>query len=107
MFAPIGYSASIFWYLLTMPKITVTQTGSDLFTVNVSDERGITVHKVRLSALDQRRLAPEADPARLVEESFRFLLEREPKEAILRTFDLPVIGRYFPEYDEEIKSRIG
>jgi hypothetical protein len=89
-----------------MPEITVTQTGSDLFTVNVTDERGETVHRVRLSVVDHRRLAPEAEPTRLVEESFRFLLEREPKEAILRTFDLPIIGRYFPEYDEEIKSRI-
>ena len=89
-----------------MAEITVTQTGSDLFTVNVTDKSGETVHKVRLSAVDHRRLAPEAEPARLVEESFRFLLEREPKEAILRTFDLPIIGRYFPEYDEEIRSRI-
>jgi len=34
-----------------------------------------------------------------VRESFRFLLEREPKESILREFDLSVIKRYFPDYD--------
>ena len=34
--------------------------------------------------------------------SFRFLLARESKELILRTFDLPVIGRYFPEYERDI-----
>lgn len=38
----------------------------------------------------------------LVEASFAFLLEREPKESILREFDLTVIGRYFPEYEQEI-----
>jgi hypothetical protein len=89
-----------------MAEIAVIQTGTDLFTVNVTDSTGTTVHKVRVSAVDLRRLAPDVEPAVLVEESFRFLLEREPKEAILRTFDLPVIGRYFPEYEEEIRSRI-
>jgi hypothetical protein len=27
-----------------------------------------------------------------------FLLDREPKESILRSFDLEVIGRYFADY---------
>src|SRR5439155_312918 len=35
----------------------------------------------------------------LVRRSFVFLLEREPATSILRTFDLSVISRYFPEYD--------
>jgi hypothetical protein len=43
----------------------------------------------------------------LVEESFRFLLEREPQGSIMRRFDLQVIGRYFPEYSEEIGKRLG
>jgi hypothetical protein len=89
-----------------MPEITVSQTGSDLFTVTVNDGTSATVHTVRLSEADHRRIAPGTDGARLVEESFRFLLEREPKESILRTFDLTVIRRYFPEYDEEIRSRV-
>ena len=42
-----------------------------------------------------------------VEESFAFLLEREPRESILRRFDLPVIGRYFPEYEVEVRRRLG
>jgi hypothetical protein len=53
------------------------------------------------------RLDPGAgEPTRLVRASFAFLLEREPKEAILRSFDLPVIGRYFPEYQDEIRRRL-
>jgi hypothetical protein len=38
----------------------------------------------------------------LVSRSFDFLLEREPAESILRSFDLSVIERYFPEYDRLI-----
>ena len=30
----------------------------------------------------------------------RFLLDREPKESILATFDMRVIRRYFPEFDD-------
>jgi hypothetical protein len=35
--------------------------------------------------------------------SFRFLLAREPKESILRSFGLSTIVRYFPEFEREIK----
>ena len=41
-------------------------------------------------------------PAELVEKSFEFLLAREPKESILREFNLRVISNYFPEYEQEI-----
>ncbi|MCK7475459.1 MAG: hypothetical protein MZV49_22785 [Rhodopseudomonas palustris] len=38
---------------------------------------------------------------RCVEAAFRFLLAREPKEAILRDFDVAVISRYFPEFEAQ------
>jgi hypothetical protein len=41
-----------------------------------------------------------------VEESFAFLLEREPKESIMREFDLTVIARYFPDFEQEIGHRL-
>ncbi|HET7520901.1 MAG TPA: hypothetical protein VFK61_05095 [Candidatus Limnocylindria bacterium] len=44
-------------------------------------------------------------PDRLVEESFRFLLEREPRESILRHFELSVISQYFPEWREAMQGR--
>ena len=37
---------------------------------------------------------------------FDFLLTREPRESILRRFDLPVIGRYFPDWEAEVASRL-
>ena len=43
----------------------------------------------------------------LVEKSFEFLLERESNTSILRSFDLPVIQRYFPEYERTIGERLG
>jgi hypothetical protein len=66
-----------------------------------------TLHRVELEEADRKRLAGEQISAeRLIEESFRFLLEREPNTSILSKFDLPVIGRYFPEYEQEIRRRL-
>jgi hypothetical protein len=41
-------------------------------------------------------------PERCIEAAFRFLLDREPKESILRRFDITVISRYFPEFEREL-----
>jgi hypothetical protein len=41
-----------------------------------------------------------------VRASFEFLLAHEPRESILRSFELPVIGRYFPEWQDEIRRRL-
>jgi hypothetical protein len=40
----------------------------------------------------------------LVQKSFEFLLERESNTSILRSFDLPVIQRYFSEYERTISQ---
>ena len=37
-----------------------------------------------------------------LEAAFRFLLDREPKESILSRFDVTVISRYFPEFEQEL-----
>ena len=46
-----------------------------------------------------------ADPVALLTASFAYLLEREPREAILGQFDLADIERYFPAYPREIGAR--
>ena len=77
------------------------------FQVTVKDRRSETHHRVTLREADYQRLAGgEASPGELVTESFRFLLEREPKESILRSFDLTLIGRYFPDYERLIQKRV-
>ena len=75
-------------------------------TVRLADEnRGSTNHEVTVSTADFARLAPGAhDPSALVRRSFAFLLEHEPKESVLRRFDLAVISRYFPDYEAEIRG---
>jgi hypothetical protein len=62
-----------------------------------------TRHRVAVAPADLDRLAPGAtDPTDLVRRSFAFLLERESPQSILRSFELPDIARYFPEYEAEI-----
>ena len=62
-----------------------------------------TKHRVRVTPDDLRQFAGEkVSVQQLLEASFRFLLERESNTSILSSFDLPVIGRYFPEYEKEI-----
>ena len=93
-----------------MADIQVTkseQEGGYECQVTVREGRSETRHRVTLREADYQRLAGgKATPEELVVESFRFLLEREPKEAILRSFDLTVIGRYFPEYERVIGKRL-
>ena len=74
--------------------------------VTVGDDPGATRHEVTVGRDLLARLRPgEDDPQALVRDSFAFLLVREPRESILRSFDLPVIGRYFPEWEAEIRQR--
>jgi len=82
--------------------ISVEPIDDTTFRVTV-EGRTTTTHTVTLSPsyyekLTARRVTPEV----LVEKSFEFLLERESNASILRSFDLPVIGRYFPEYERTI-----
>jgi hypothetical protein len=75
--------------------------------VTVGDDPGATTHEVAVSAATLASLAPgTADPEALVRASFEFLLEREPRESILRRFDLMVIRRYFPDWEGEIRRRL-
>ena len=70
----------------------------------ITVEKGTTTtHRVRVSPADLIRFAgPGVSTAKLLEASFRFLLEREPNTSILSSFHLPVIQRYFPEYEKEL-----
>jgi len=49
----------------------------------------------------QKYIARASTPERCVEAAFRFLLDREPKEAILARFDITLIASYFPEFSRE------
>lgn len=75
--------------------------------VRVGTDRDATRHNVLVSHDDLASLAPgHYDPHELVAASFVFLLEREPRESILRQFELPVIERYFPGYETQIRHQM-
>ena len=79
-----------------------------LCDVIVDDAGRRSRHAVTVSRADLERWAGGAereDVERLVTRSFEFLLEREPANAILASFDLSVIQRYFPEYDSAFRRR--
>jgi len=93
-----------------MAEIDVTKTErSDSYDFQVTVRQGSSQsrHQVTLTkAYYDRLTGGTVSPERLIQESFRFLLEREPKESILRSFDLPLISDSFPAYDRVIKKRL-
>jgi hypothetical protein len=91
---------------MSRARIEVDHVEGDTFRVTVEEAGGTTNHTVTLEPAYATRLAGAVPRERLIRCSFEFLLEREPKEAILRSFDLPVIARYFPQYEAEIGPRV-
>jgi len=71
-------------------------------TVRVREGRGETTHEVTLARDLLTRLGRGESAEAFAKRCFAFLLEREPKESILRSFDVSVIGKYFPEFEREI-----
>ena len=83
--------------------IDVTKADGNEFVVTVTEGGGSSTHRVTLEDGYHQKLTGGAiGKEELIKRSFEFLLERESKESILSRFDLPVIGRYFPEYERTI-----
>ena len=85
--------------------ITVKHAGGEEWVVTVQGTT-TTHHRVRVTKKDLDRLAAGRSAEELLQESFKFLLKREPNTSILGSFDLPLIGHYFPEYEQEIRARL-
>lgn len=83
-------------------QITVEFLDGEVFEVTVTDDRSTTTHRVIADPVEIERLGSGVSAEEVIGASFRFLLDREPKESILRQFDLTVISSYFPEYDHRI-----
>ncbi len=94
----------------TTPPVSIDIARSDVenvlsrFRVRLTEPDGSsTEHDVAVSRADWERFGSTyRTPEELVEASLRFLLEREPKEQILGSFDLGQITRYFPSYARDI-----
>jgi hypothetical protein len=84
--------------------IAVEHLRDDQWQVTVTS-RTTTHHKVKVTAADVERFTGgRATAEQLLLASFAFLLEREPNTSILGEFELPLISRYFPEYEQQIGS---
>ena len=94
-----------------MPEIEVSAApgaGQDVYDVTVRDGESKASYQVIYDEWGRKTAAAhDCAPERLLEACFRFLLDREGKESILRRFPLGVIGRYFPEVDERIGDYLG
>lgn len=87
--------------------IQVEKQADDRYRVTVSEAGSRTSHLVTAQPdYCQKLTGGQVSQEALVQASFEFLLARESKESILRKFDLLVIARYFPEYEDEIKKRL-
>ncbi|MGB3728386.1 MAG: hypothetical protein WBA70_03945 [Thermodesulfobacteriota bacterium] len=92
-----------------MANIIVQSLDSDnelfVFKVEVVEGDTQTSHNVELNKDDYQSLTDgKVSPEEFIQCSFEFLLEREPKESILSSFNVSVISRYFPEYGRDIIS---
>ncbi len=93
-----------------MPKeidmIQVRQTAEQdplIFEVVVREGKGETRHQVTMSRETCARLTSGKHTLeRCLEAALQFLLDREPKESILRRFDVTEISRYLPEFEREM-----
>jgi hypothetical protein len=89
-----------------MVEIQITRTTDGSYEVTLEEGGRQTRHRVTATPDVVTRYGGGVTAERLLGESFRFLLEREPKEAILATLDLTVIERYFPDYPRVIAVRL-
>ena len=86
--------------------ISVRPQAGSTYEVEVEEGGTRTTHEVTVSPEHVARYAPGVSAEDLLRASFEFLLTREPKESIVRSFALPVIERYFPDYPRTIRDRL-
>ncbi len=71
--------------------------------VVLRDDAGAADYEISVSPAELERFGSgSSSPEELIVASIRFLLEREPRMAILARFELSAIERYFPEYEARI-----
>jgi hypothetical protein len=78
------------------------EAAGDGYSVRVSEGGSETRHDVTIGDAGELAAGYPSE-TEFVRACFEFLLAREPKEQILRRFDIPVITRYFPEFEREIR----
>jgi hypothetical protein len=75
--------------------------------VVVGDDAAATRHHVAFDASQLARPATaDTAPEELIRAAFDYLLDHEPREQILREFELDVIGRYFPDWEGAVRAQL-
>jgi hypothetical protein len=72
------------------------------FQVTIEEASGRTTHIITIKDSFLGFLPKNHSEEEIVIAVFRFLLDREPKEAILTNFDISIIQNYFPKFLSEI-----
>jgi hypothetical protein len=91
--------------VVTLPPVDDNKWSYEVEVTESDGSGSRTTHQVTMFKdyymdLTQRgRMIPEE----LIRKSFKFLLDRESKESILKKFDIAQINNYFPEFEKEIK----
>src|SRR3989304_9514272 len=96
-----GYDGS------TVAEILVTRTPGDAdaerfltrYRVEIHEGEVATQHDITLSKRDFDRLGGDRTPEAFVRDCFTFLLQREPKESIMYSFDVSAIRLFFPQIE--------
>lgn len=78
--------------------------GELVFDVQVTGNKNKTTHIVKMKKDYYERINTKLLPEQVIKKSFEFLLDREPKESILTKFNITLISKYFPEFDDYIKN---
>lgn len=91
-----------------MSNFTITEMDPGHFSVQVTEGDATSTHRLDLSdELITDLGVDDAEHYRIVEETFEFLLEREPHTSIMSEFTLADVTRYFPEFPDELRDRLG
>ncbi len=89
-----------------MTDINIVKVNQNTYQVTVIDNN-TTTHDVHVEKTYALQLTQgKISTTELIIKSFEFLLEREPNTSILRQFDLPLINRYFPEYEQHMAQHL-
>ena len=84
--------------------IEVKRKNEQEFVATIKERGTRTEHIVTLDDEYYQHLTDgEITREELIEMSFEFLLEREPKESIFSKFNLKIINNYFPEFEKEMR----
>ena len=85
-------------------ELLINELSDKKFEVIINADQE-TIHKVFISNQTYLDLtSKKISKKELVKFSFEFLLEREPNTAILSSFDLTQISKYFPKNFKELRD---